>query len=449
MQQNQRARLVLKPIGLLLVLLVLGLGAGIGISLHDRKPEKDSTANPATHSVPSSSGIVLSSDRLDFGDITPDHSVTRQLLVRNTGSRSVQLRLEDPSGGFVVSPSSLTVESGSIARVTVTAGPRQPGSFRQELRVYSEAGSKNPLVVFLEGNARETSAMAADRGEVEPTAAPEGAVGAGEHARRTESGSTPRVDLARTSPDDAASAASPGSVRIERSSSPGAEGSAVDARSPGVVVVPPRSISERPSASSSGDEPAPLNGNRKKPADLEKKPEDPPTTPGAPFLTVSAESSLSVFGSKGRLSPQKVGVLGSASGGSFTLASGIQFPSISIGFGQSLMFTQTGAAVGSFDPSSGQVTLVVPLDAVDPNGNAAPMIMEMTTGAVVARNNNGVLVSLAGQPRTPDSGLLHLVSMKQIPTGHRNSAEQQFVFLEIWASLTFPRADAGASGGAN
>ena len=75
--------------------------------------------------------------------------------------------------------------------------------------------------------------------------------------------------------------------------------------------------------------------------------------------------------------------------------------------------------------------------AVDSNGNSAPIVLALTTGTIVTRNANGVLVSLTGQPRASGSGQLRLVGIAKIPVGFRNGAEQQLVSVDVVGSLTF------------
>ncbi len=453
MQSNQRARLVLGPLGLILVLVTAGLVTGIGIALLHRRPSANDVArNAPTHT--STSGIVLSSDRLDFGEIVLDRAVARQLLLRNTGSEAVQVRLEGSGDAFVVSPRSLTLEPGRVSRVTVTANPKKPGSLKDELRVFADGSSKAPLVVVLEGRARDTGVLGL--ASVDAGSAGGGpAAGAGS---RADASTTPLTGDAETA-TQTGDAPPAGSVQITRSSTSAVSDLAGDgdasgtraggSHAPGMVVVPvARSMSDRPNVPSpdepprAGEEPAPVGS--KKPV-LDKKPKDPAEPPpSAPTFAVLQTSTLSLLGSLNSFYPQQVGVLGSATGGSFSLTSALQLPRVPLAFGQSMLFNQAGAAGGEFDASSGQVTLHLLIEAVDSNGNAAPLNVDMTTGTVYARNSSGVLISMSGQPRAPDSGLMQLVGVGKIPaaspdgTRYRNGGEQQLVIIDIKASLSFP-----------
>jgi hypothetical protein len=76
------------------------------------------------------------------------------------------------------------------------------------------------------------------------------------------------------------------------------------------------------------------------------------------------------------------------------------------------------------------------MQAVDSDGDAAPIPMRLTTGTIVARNDAGVVVSISGTPRSGD-GLVRLVGIDKIPTGFNNGAEEQLVVVEILASLRF------------
>jgi hypothetical protein len=180
----------------------------------------------------------------------------------------------------------------------------------------------------------------------------------------------------------------------------------------------------------------------------------PMPQPSLAALSVSSGSTLALLGTTNEFDPQQVGVVGEGAGGPFTLASSLTLPRIPLAFGQSIAFSQTGAAEGSCDTASGEVTLTLRLEAVDSNGNAAPITLALTTGTVVTRNANGALISLSGQARAAETGLLRLVGVAKIPTGFQNGAEDQIVTIEVLGSLTFPAAaaartpDGSASSGA-
>jgi hypothetical protein len=169
------------------------------------------------------------------------------------------------------------------------------------------------------------------------------------------------------------------------------------------------------------------------------------------MFRISPSSSLSLLGTSNQFYAQQLSVVGSAAGGSFGLGSSLQLPRIPLAFGQSMSFAQTGPAAGSFDAATGQVTLQVPIEAVDSNGNSAPLAVTLTTGTAVARNGSGVLVSITGQPRAPESGQLRLVGLGKIPIGFRNGAEEQLVSLDLHGSLAFtaPVSARSSSGSAS
>lgn len=462
MPTNQRARLVLHPVVLVALLLASGLAIGLGFVLR-RGGESIAEANGPTHPI-RLAGLQVSSDHLDFGEFDPGITVSRALRLRNDGASPITLRIEG-SDPFVVTPPTLTVPAGEVSLVTVTASPKRPGSIREELRIFQEGASHRPLVVLLQGNARggngvASSAPGAAPAEGTPGSRPEGSDVA---SARLASGDEGRVGGASPS---GAGAQAPGTVSISRSTAeptegsdgaPSASGPQVTAVPPGVAVVPfggsgptPRSMAEAapnvPGDAADGETPVPVPRNPRNPRTLEpKEPEDPDKPPPtAPALVVSPASTVSLMGTTNRFYPQQVGVFGSESGGSFSLASSLQWPKIPLAFGQSMLIMQTGASVGTYDRSSGQVSIAVSLSATDSNGNAAPIPMTLTTGTVVNRNSSGVLISVTGQPRAGNSGELRLVGIAKIPRGFKNQAEEQLVIVDLSASLGF-----GSSGEAN
>jgi len=447
MNSNQRARLVLNPLTLVVALLVLGVAAGATYLLLRRGNAADSVA--ASAATAPNGDIVLSSDELDFGTMRSDRAVVRQLLLRNHGNAPARLRI-DASDRILAEPRSLEISSNSIARVFLTARPGEPGPWEDEIHVVREGTDEAPLVVRLRGSSRAASDLSARAsGEIPSSAVdvayvdaaiPSAGDGAGDAnaTRGTNSASS-------------ASSATAGSVEITRSSGsgggtdPGDAGSA-DPKSPrGSAQLPSgysqvaRSISERPiepasDSAEDGEEPSPIH--RKTPSDIEKKKETEPR-PGISALVITSSSTVNLMGSSNIFSPQQVVVLGSASGGSFSLASPLSIPRIPLAFGQSMQFIQRGSAVGSFDPGSGQVVLNVAVDSVDSSGHSAPFVVQLTTGSVVTRNTGGILVSVNGEARATGSGLLRLVGIAKIPEGYRSGAEMELVTFDLVATLQF------------
>jgi hypothetical protein len=457
MSSNQRARLVQNPLFVVAVLLVTSFAvAGGWLMLRDR------SANAATESASAGTPdteLVLSSTELDFGRVVPQRPVMRQLLLRNHGSETARVRIEG-SDKFVVDPRELDVASGNIGRVFLTARSVAPGPWEEEIRVVHANSDAAPQVVRLRGSSPASAgatAAAQSAGEaaqqtVAALVAEDAAVDA-----EVEGLSPQHADANAADP-----AGAPGSVQITRSSSTaeagGTAGTGASSTAPGEVTLPggyvrvPRSMSEPPQtptgdAPVDGEEAAPLP--RRGASDIEKKPKDRPTNPGAAVFAVSDRSSVTLLGTLNRFYLQQLPVLGTASGGSFTLSGALQFPSIPLAFGQSMQLSQRGPAVGTFNSGTGQVVLSVAVDAVDSNGHSAPFVVQLTTGSVVTRNSNGVLITVAGESRSEGTGLMRLVGIAKIPEGYRNGAEMELVTFEILATLQFasPASDSTAENG--
>ena len=102
-----------------------------------------------------------------------------------------------------------------------------------------------------------------------------------------------------------------------------------------------------------------------------------------------------------------------------------------------MLFAQLAGVSGGWDSMTGNVQLQMPIQAVDADGDAAPMQLVLTTGTAMERNESGNVVAISGSPRNPGSGLLRLVGIAKIPTGFKNGGEEHLVVFEILASLTF------------
>jgi hypothetical protein len=130
-------------------------------------------------------------------------------------------------------------------------------------------------------------------------------------------------------------------------------------------------------------------------------------------------------------------VLGTGQGGPTSLSTKVLFPQVSLAFGELMRFEHIGQGGGTFDPSTGQMSVAVQVAAVDAEGDVAPFTMSLTTGTTFGRNADGIVFSLTGMPRSQATGVLRLVGVGLIPFGHKNSAEHAVVLVEILGQLDF------------
>jgi len=156
-----------------------------------------------------------------------------------------------------------------------------------------------------------------------------------------------------------------------------------------------------------------------------------------PTLTISGQSIVRVLGGTARFYPQQINVVGTDMGGPIGLMGAVEFPIVSLAFGESMLFAQLAGVSGGWDSMTGNVQLQMPIQAVDADGDAAPMHLVLTTGTAMERNESGNVVAISGSPRNPGSGLLRLVGIAKIPTGFKNGGEEHLAVFEILASLTF------------
>lgn len=445
-------------IQLAVVPVAVGLLLGGAITVYRQSGPTPAAAAPGVETTVTGGGLIVSSDRLDFGAMEIGHAVARPLLLRNGGSDPMHVRIEAGGSGWTVEPAELTLEPGGVQRVQVIGTRRDPGAINGEIRILTDRSPEDALVVALAGgtlaDGDEPSARLIasgndpDRGtlgaaEIRPgsSAALGGTPvdGAPSGGRIAPSGAGVSITSDRQNSAAGAASAGPGSDDSLRASAP-AGSSPIVPFDPAIARTP-RSISERPTRppvdlpGRKGEEPVPLPRPDAEAVGSESE-IDPPVA-GVSALVVSPSSTLRLLGTANQFYAQQISVNGSAGGGSFSLGSALQMPRIPLAFGQSMEFSQNGSAVGSYDPATGQVTMQLAISAIDSHGNSAPVVFSMTTGTIVSRNANGVLISVTGQPRSPDSGQLRLVGLAKIPTGFRNGAEEQLVTLDVVGSLTF------------
>jgi len=479
------------PIGATILMLCAALVGVGGILFFTADIFKTVTSDPEPASGVS---VTISSNLLDFGLIPMHGAVARKLILRNDGAEPVEASINTKGSIYSVSPERLTLQPGEPALVTVTAKPEEPGNLAGEL--FIQLGDAGSLVVALQGQAREgllaSNLAGSGRGAFEAGGI-DGAPSAAENRRvRTSSDRgqfDSRSDPARSesagrdsagseSGDDAASKSGNREQGGSADSATGKErrrnnskDDSDSARFGGVRVVditeeplpPPREISEAekerarslpektpdaedldelPEELPPDDEPFDRESDDLNPDDSDERgrreeEEDENDRFTQPLLAVSGASTVGLIGHFNYFYPQELGVIGADMGGPLTLVQPIQFPAIPVAFGETLRFAQMGGIAGSFDPSSGQVNLELTLAAIDGDGGTAPMALFLTTGTTYARNEAGIVVSMTGSPRMPDTGVLKLAGIQTIPLGYNHSAEGHMVTVEILAQLTF------------
>jgi hypothetical protein len=154
-----------------------------------------------------------------------------------------------------------------------------------------------------------------------------------------------------------------------------------------------------------------------------------------PVFEIYAASVVRVEGSDNRFHPQEIGLLGHESGGNLGLSKPIQFPMIFLSFGQSILLTQQGPVIGSWDPATGQVNLQLPVSFVDSDGDAALVQLELTTGTTYARDPEGEVLAMTGVPRQQD-GLTKLVGLEKL-VGGGMFLDGSLAQIEILARIDF------------
>lgn len=440
--------------------------------------------------------IAVSTTSLYFGVLPVHGSVLRKVVLRNDGSLPVTASLvaSDP-GTYSVGERELRLEPGASSVVSVTANPAKPGMFRDELVINFGGGEQKPLVIALHGRVAQSA------GDPESLAAARGAVSSGLPRTADKIREARGDEVARSMPSSRASgpvgttrAGTANKSGLSRATGADMDGGSAgsgrgeDARVPSGAVSPSRrrgavalpydpatsapivsmveslrqvtdeiSAEERANAQPSPEQ-APLGDDPEDiPEDLQDQDEDPFDNPfddekddgkdpfTRPTFTISNTSTVTLLGSSVTFYPQQIDVEGADGGGPLQLNGGISFPAVAFAFGESMVFNPNGSVTGGFDSQTGQVYFDVPIAAVDSDGDAAPMMLRLTTGMAAGRNDSGIVVSLSGIARNPASGLLKLVGVQSIPVGHSNGAEDHLMFVEVPGKLTFGTSAMGGS----
>jgi hypothetical protein len=434
--------------------------------------------------------VTISSDLLDFGVVPMHGVVARRLVIKNDGPEPLHARVIAKDPVYTVRPERLALAPGKPTSVTVTAEPRKEGDLAAELLIRVDGAGT--LVVALQGKA-EAALLASNRSQQGAEilgADGRGAAGSGAgqlagdaagDSRRIEDRSsvgTRSIDGAanpRNQPSSSDAGIVPDSTdmqgvpqttdaagREERRGRGSAEEPDGARFGSGVAVLditeepppPPleissaeketaRPIPEKTPAAEDLNELPEREASDSEPQDLDteeleertEREEDDPFT--QPLFTISGASTISLIGHSNYFYPQDVVVVGADLGGPLTLVQPILFPGIPMAFGETMQFSQVGGVGGTFDPASGRVDLQLSMAAVDADGASAPMTVLLTTDTTYARNEAGIVVSITGSPRMPDSGILKLVGIQTIPLGFSHSAEGHLVAIEILGQLTF------------
>jgi len=417
-----------------------------------------------TEVVAAAPPIKVSSDRLDFGSMAPGDVVERLLVVRNEGAEPLRVRFVLEGTAFRVDRDEMILHPGIDSRVQIAAHSDEASSLEDRLEILLDGAA--PVTVLLTGRAGVELAEAARTQQVEtaerpvrsseampdPTDRQQPAVAFAieEPAPAIEADAptvvAPATAAATTAAQAAAAPPKPRPVANRMVASAGGS----DRRHPERVgnellvlpfdpatSVPIRTLGEeaRPriaSESISDDERANARRIQSEHGDGDlasqiredeesdifdrEREQDEPTMKG-PVLEIYPNSLVTIAGYGNTFYPQEIGLVGSEAGGGLGLAQPIQFPTVFMSFGQSVLPSQQGAVVGTWDPASGNVDLQMPVAFVDSDGDAAMVQIALTTRTAFARDASGDVIALSGTPRQPGSNLVRLVALAKMPRG--------------------------------
>ena len=100
------------------------------------------------------SPIAVSRDRLDFGLVPLNGSVSRELVVRNDIGGPLHARFLVGGGAYTVAPQELILHPGVESSITIVASADGPGKMDAVLSIYFEEAGFPPVLIRLAARAR-------------------------------------------------------------------------------------------------------------------------------------------------------------------------------------------------------------------------------------------------------------------------------------------------------
>jgi subtilisin family serine protease len=132
------------------------LGAVLGVSIPLLPPPALDTPPPAPPplSAPTVPEVGVSASAISFGLVRRARAVTRKLVVRNTGTGFLTVRVVASLPSVVVRPAKLTIPASAQRAVTLTFRPLRAGRYRGQVRLATDDPARRLVVVSVRGTAR-------------------------------------------------------------------------------------------------------------------------------------------------------------------------------------------------------------------------------------------------------------------------------------------------------
>ncbi|MCP3978153.1 MAG: hypothetical protein GY716_02320 [bacterium] len=164
-------------------------------------------------------------------------------------------------------------------------------------------------------------------------------------------------------------------------------------------------------------------------------------------------STVQMFNVARSWEAQSVPALAATQPDDWRIGGPIVFPEVPIDLFDVLYVEQVGQAAGDHDPITGEMTLSLPINMYDSDGDEWPATLELTTGATNANQNGTLICNTPPAPGDPSvcqgsprdaAGNLRMVSLLEVPPGTGLLVDGSTYRVEV--NLTLPRVDSDGDG---
>jgi subtilisin family serine protease len=95
--------------------------------------------------------IGVSTSRISFGSVKPPRAASRRLIVRNSGTGFLTVRVATAPSAVSARPAKLTIEAGGRRTITVSFRPAHAGLYRGQLRLRTDDPIRPTVTVPVRG----------------------------------------------------------------------------------------------------------------------------------------------------------------------------------------------------------------------------------------------------------------------------------------------------------
>ncbi len=114
---------------------------------------------PPVLSRPTVPEATLSDKPISFGSVALNSSVTRRLVIRNSGTGYLTVRIATSLPSVSAHPAKLTIRSAQQGTVVLTFRPLRTGLYRGQLRLQTDDPSSPSITVAVRGTGRSPAPL--------------------------------------------------------------------------------------------------------------------------------------------------------------------------------------------------------------------------------------------------------------------------------------------------